>query len=338
MKKNNKVIALALSLIMAIGLLTACGSNEHVDLVSPEDVASQSSDFDIISIAAEMIPLTASPAHSIPMPAAPRTSIKSNAKAEIDYSNTRDGYVMARFLQDTTKQLRVIVKGPSDVQYQYRLNANKQFEVFPLSDGNGSYTITVFEQVEGSRYSTAVALTVNVTLSDPLAPFLRPNQYVNYTTSSAAVTKAAELVRGKNSVQDKIAAIYEFVTTNLTYDRDFAAQVQQGQHSGYVPNIDSVLSNKKGICFDFAALMTAMLRSQGVPTRLVIGYASTAYHAWLEIWTEDGGWTVSIYTLDGREWNLMDPTFGSSARTPGQAAELARIIGDGSSYSPRYLY
>lgn len=337
MKKNKRIIAIALTLLIAIGALSAC-SAQHLEIINPEDVASQDYADGTISIAAEIVPLAGSPANSIPMPAAPRTSIKTNAKAEIDYSNTGDGYVMARFIQDTTKQLRVIVKGPSDVQYQYRLNANKQFEVFPLSDGSGSYTITVYEQTEGSKYATALSLTTSVTLRDPLAPFLRPNQYVNYTTSSAAVTKAAELVNGKTSVHDKVAAIYEYITTNLTYDRDFAAQVAQGQHAGYVPNVDTVLANKKGICFDFAALMTAMLRSQGVPTRLVIGYASTAYHAWLEVWTEDGGWTVSIYTLDGRVWNLMDPTFGSSARTPAQAAELARLIGDGSSYSPRYLY
>ena len=39
-----------------------------------------------------------------------------------------------------------------------------------------------------------------------------------------------------------------------------------------LPSVDETLKTKKGICFDYAALMTAMLRSQGIPTKLEIGY------------------------------------------------------------------
>ena len=59
------------------------------------------------------------------------------------------------------------------------------------------------------------------------------------------------------------------------YDRKLAKTVK----NDYLPNLDQIYKKKKGICFDYAAVMTAMLRSQGVPTKLVIGYTGNAYHA-----------------------------------------------------------
>jgi len=339
--KKEKIIAIVLAAMLLAGTLTACSKNGTMEIMDPAAVTADFTEGTVIDmdLSWEMIPLTATPAvFDIPMPSAPRTSIRSNQKAEIDYSNAADGYVMARFLQNTTKQLRVIIAGPTQVQYQYRLNQNSQFEVFPLSDGNGSYTITVFEQIEGTRYSTANTLTLTVTLKDEFAPFLRPNQFVNFTKDSAVVTKAADLVKGVNDLTGKVSAIYNFVIGNITYDTDFANEVQRGMHSGYVPNVDSVLSKGKGICFDFAALMAAMLRSQSIPTRLVVGYAGTQYHAWIDVWSAETGWVNNIIQFNGKDWLLMDPTFASSATNTRQTEEVMRYIGDGTNYTARFLY
>ena len=40
--------------------------------------------------------------------------------------------------------------------------------------------------------------------------------------------------------------------------------------------------------------MTGMLRSQGIPSKLVVGYAGTAYHAWISVWTEETEIMVSF--------------------------------------------
>jgi len=338
MKKHNKIIAIALAAILMCGLLAACAKSEEMEIYDPEDVVLEM-DADIVdfsSFGSEMIPLTATPAmFTIPTPTAPGTRANTNQKATIDYSNTADGYVMIKFLQQTDKELRVIIRGPTNVQYQYRLNRDRQFEVFPLSDGNGSYTIAVFEQIEGSRYATVNSVTATVTLRDEFAPFIRPNQYVNYSANSAVVTRAAELVRGVNDFYGKVSAIYNFIISNFTYNRTFAAEVQRGMHSGYVPNVDAILEARQGICFDYAAVMTAMLRSMNIPTRLVVGYAGDAYHAWIDVYSEETGWVNNIIRFDGREWRLMDPTFASTAN---QSAEVMRFIGDGANYSARYLY
>ncbi|MBQ2868224.1 MAG: transglutaminase domain-containing protein, partial [Firmicutes bacterium] len=97
----------------------------------------------------------------------------------------------------------------------------------------------------------------------------------------------------------------------------------------------TVLEEKKGICFDYAAMMTAMLRSQDVPCKLVVGYAGTAYHAWINVWTEESGWIDAVVFFDGKTWQRMDPTFASSAK---QSEAIMKYIGDGSNYTAKYFY
>jgi len=332
MKTHIKIISITLIAVLSLGALAGCNQNNPTEINNPEDVVFETPEGEIIDLAMEMVPLTEFPPTApITAPTASGTSTKKNAKAEIDYSNTKDGYIMTRFLQSTTKQLRVIVKGPTDTQYTYTLKTNGDFEVYPLSDGNGNYTVTVYEQIEGTKYSTANSASFTVTLNDEFAPFLRPNQYVNYKADSKAVAKAAELIKSSNELTDKISAIYNYVISNLTYDRELAANVK----SGYLPDVDAVLAKGKGICFDYAAVMTAMLRSQGIPTKLVVGYAGQAYHAWINVYSDETGWINSAIFFDGKQWKLMDPTFASTAN---QSASVMKYIGDGTNYTTKYLY
>ena len=330
--RSNKIVSLSLAALMIIGIMTGCSQNETVSIHNPEDVVSPTADGNIILMADEMVPLTASPTmFTLSMPTAPGTSVKKNAKAEIDHSNIKDGYIMVRYLQKTSKQLRVIVKGPSDAQYTYTLKSDGDYEVYPLSDGNGNYTVTVYEQIEGTRYSTSNSVSFSVTLKDEFAPFLRPNQYVNFTPTSKTVAKAAELVKNAKDLTGQISAVYNYIITNFSYDKVLAANVK----SGYLPDVDSILEKKKGICFDYAAVMTSMLRSQGIPTKLVVGYAGQAYHAWINVYSEETGWINNAIYFDGKEWKLMDPTFASTAN---QSAAVMKYIGDGANYTTKYLY
>ncbi len=42
-------------------------------------------------------------------------------------------------------------------------------------------------------------------------------------------------------------------------------KAKNGELAGYLPDVDSILQEKKGICFDYAALMATMLQSQNIP-------------------------------------------------------------------------
>ena len=270
-------------------------------------------------------------ATDVSQPTASGINVSSNARSEIDYSNVSDGYFMARWLDPTATDVRITVYGPNDLQYQYRLNTDGRWEVFPLSEGNGRYRIRILVNIEGTRFSSVNNVNVDVVLTDEFAPFVRPNQYVNYNKDSQAVKKAGELVKDSKTTLDKVSAVYNYVIKNLTYDKEKAKTVK----AGYLPDVDAVLKAGKGICFDYAAVMAAMLRSQNIPTKLVVGYTGEVYHAWLNVYSTESGWVNSVIQFDGKKWKLMDPTFASSGN---QSKEVMQHIGDGKNYTAKYLY
>jgi len=265
-----------------------------------------------------------------PIPSAPGIKVEQNDKALIDFSNMRDGYVMAKSVEEADRQVRLILTIPDGTEYTYRLTPGGGFDIFPLSGGNGEYLVRIFEQVEGTKYGLVLSVTIEVVMDDEFAPFLRPNQFVNFNRDSEVVRRAAKLTSDVDGLMERIAVIYNFVISNIEYDTVLAETVQ----SGYLPDLDLVLERGLGICFDYAAVMTAMLRSQGIPTKLVIGFTGEAYHAWISVFSEETGWIDDLIFFDGAEWKRMDPTFASS----GQTAELVDFIGDGTNYHAKFFH
>ena len=264
------------------------------------------------------------------IPTASGVAVEQNGQAIIDFSNKQDGYIMAKYLEATDLKVKILITVPEGTQYQYTLRPNRDFEVFPLSGNNGRYEIGVFKQVEGTRYAMVLSTAIDVILDNEFAPFLRPNQFVDFDQNSNAVRKAAELVAGLTTFMDKVGAIYNFVINNIVYDVQLAETVQ----TDYLPEVDRILASGKGICFDYAALMAAMLRSQGIPTKLVIGYTGDVYHAWISVYCEEDGWLDDIIFFDGSTWELVDPTFAAS----GTSSAIAQYIGDGSNYTVKFLH
>ncbi len=260
---------------------------------------------------------------------APGVLVKSSDSAVIDYSNSSDGYVMIKYLQKTSNRLKVQLKGPKTT-YTYNLTPEK-WTAFPLTDENGSYKITVLQNTSGTKYAALLTLNIDITLKNEFAPFLHSNQFVDFDSAPKTVAKAKELTNGVSDPLTKVKRVYDFVVKHLSYDKQLALSVQ----SGYLPDLDKTLAAKKGICFDYAALMTGMLRSQNVPTKLVVGYAGDVYHAWISVWSEKEGWIDAAIYFDGITWKRMDPTFASSG---GGGKDVMNYIGNGSNYSPKYFY
>ena len=262
------------------------------------------------------------------LPEHPGILEKQGENAVLDWSRAEDGYMMAYFSGETDRKLKVRIQGTSTT-YTYNL-APGEWTAFPLSDGEGLYRAAVYQNTTGNKYATLLTAEFEVELKDEFAPFLRPNQYVDYAAAPETVAMGASLCDGKAHPLEKVAAVYDFVVNQLRYDEEKAATVK----SGYLPVLDQVLAEKKGICFDYAALMTAMLRSQQVPCKLVVGYAGSVYHAWISVWTEDEGWIDAVVHFDGKSWKRMDPTFASAGAGD---ATIGEFIENGS-YTVKYLY
>lgn len=263
------------------------------------------------------------------VPEASGVKVYGNADASIDASNAAEGYVMVKYTGDAAK-VRMLIETPAGNTYNYLMALDGQYDVYPLSEGSGTYKIGVYENLHDDQYAAAFTQSVNVTLKDEYSMFLYPNAYVDFNANSEAVKKGLVLASGANSDLDVVRSVYHYVIKNVTYDYDKAATVQ----SGYIPTVDETLATGKGICFDYASLMGAMLRSQGIPTRLEIGYAGTEYHAWISVYTPETGWIDKIIQFDGNNWTLMDPTLGSYA----SSSTVKKYLEDDNYYQLKYKY
>lgn len=261
------------------------------------------------------------------IPGADGTSTDGNEFVSLDLSHSSDGYFMAKYLGSNAK-VKMQVKGPNEVTYTYNLGTS--YEVFPFASGSGIYAIGVHENVSGTQYATVFSNNVDVAITDEFSPYLYPNQYVNFNSDSKVVALASDLAYPANDDLTVVTNIYNYMISNITYDYDKATTVA----TGYIPVVDDILISKKGICFDFASAMASMLRSQRIPTRLEIGYAGEAYHAWISTYLDEIGWVNGIIEFDGKNWQLMDPTFAASS----SEKSLKDFIGDGSNYVTKYIY
>lgn len=267
-------------------------------------------------------------AASVRTPAASGTVTYGNDKASIDASHTSDGYVMIKYTGSNSK---VKIRISKDTEYTYDIRNTGGYVTFPLSEGSGTYLIKLYENVSGTSYAQAVSQTIQANIADGTLPFLYPNQFCNFNASSAVVATSDTVTAGISDPLKKVAAVYDYTVNNISYDNQKAASVQ----SGYLPDVDATLRSKNGICFDYAALMTSMLRCQGVPTKLVIGYSGDVYHAWVNVYVQGQGWIDNVIYFDGTDWKLMDPTFASTGKGN---ASVQSYIANPANYRAKFSY
>lgn len=259
---------------------------------------------------------------------APEEVTVKNKVAAVDFSNASEGYIMAKYFGSNQK-VKLQIIGPDEVCYTYNLKT-QNYEAFPLSASNGIYKIAIYENMSGTKYSSVLSTTLDVNITNEFGPNLYPNQYCNFDINSKTVAKAKELSEGLGNDLEVVTSIYNYIVQTIVYDHEKAGNVE----SGYIPDVDEILDTKTGICLDYAAVMTSMLRSQKIPTRLEVGYAGSAYHAWISTYIKDIGWVNGIIKFDGTSWSLMDPTFAASTDTN----TLKSFIGDGTNYKTKYIY
>ena len=109
-------------------------------------------------------------------------------------------------------------------------------------------------------------------------------------TLSPRVRKLAEeLTAGKSSKIDQAHAIYDYLISNMTYDKTVP-----GWGRG---DTERACDIKKGNCTDFHSMFLSLARSKGIPARFVIGFPLTAkdgqvkgYHCWAEFYVKGKGW------------------------------------------------
>jgi hypothetical protein len=312
--------------LLTAGLLTVacpgCASS------APEAEAVPVSE-DTVAVSSEAVP--AASAHEREKPECLISAFHPEAAEEmeeglLDCSALSEGYVALSAQDENRLKFQVSLEGES---YTYDLPSDGTPAVFPLNMGSGTYQFQLLRCVGGTKYARVWETSRGVTLADEFVPFLVPSQMVNYNGKSACVAKAWELTKTCSSDVDVAAAIYAYLVNSISYDDAKASSVEQG----YLPDPDTTLETGKGICFDYAALAAAMLRSQGIPCQLITGYVGQQelYHAWNRFYVQEQGWITAEIQAKGKDWTRVDITFASEG-VPAEQLE------DDGAYTTRYTY
>ena len=229
------------------------------------------------------------------------------AGSAIDTSTSSDGYFTVAYLSEEKAKMKVgVTQGTDTVYYDY---VPGDASAYTFTDGDGAYTITLYQNISGIKYKKVECVDVNVAMTDPMAPYLVSTEEITFSGDDAVSRKAAELCAGLTADEDKAVAIHNYIAANFTYDSVFGDQVKTGEVKNYTPDTNAVLAARKGICYDFSALYAAMCRSQGIPCAIARGYLNGGYHAWNMVYI-DGTWNAVDMTREIANANTDAATIG----------------------------
>lgn len=217
------------------------------------------------------------------------------AEDYIDKSKIDSGIIKINYKSTKTVAIRV---SKDNINYDYILGSEASI---PLQLGNGEYTILILSNIEGNRYKQVYKEKISLELEDSNQLYLQSIQMIDFNDYMEAVKLAKELTENATTEKEKVKLIYDYIVENISYDTPKAGKMPEN----YLPNVDETLSSKKGVCYDYSALFASMLRSIGIPTKLMMGYKNDieVYHAWNQ-----------IYLSDTDEWVNIDTTYGAALK------------------------
>ena len=207
------------------------------------------------------------------------------------------------YMSDSTGKLKATYTGDNDYgaiiiekenfKNTYVLKKNET-DILSCTYGNGDYTLSICEKgPEDEELDVVEKCDVYLNISDQLAPFKGISYY---TTKDAEIDKIANNIKSSDQ-EDFVNKAYDYMIKNIGYDNSLAQVITENKINIYKPNIDEVINNKKGICLDQASLLGSLIKSRGIPVRIVIGWNNRkAYHAWVEVLL-NGKWLMYDSTL-----------------------------------------
>ena len=173
------------------------------------------------------------------------------------------------------------------------------------------------DPLEWSRYNS-------FNLSDDHFDMLEPSKYARSSPELVSFMKIADL---EKPVGDPLSAL-KTLQRGIYDSFDYEPGVTEVNSP-----IEVALEQRRGVCQDYAHIMTAIARAWGIPCRYVSGYlyhkgsrdrsAANATHAWVEAYLPSLGWvgfdpTNNIMAAErhvraavGRDYSDVPPTRGT---------------------------
>ncbi len=118
---------------------------------------------------------------------------------------------------------------------------------------------------------------------------------------------ALQITTGAKNDYQKALMIHDWVGANIYYDMD---ALRTGKYG--IVNAVTTLNNKKSVCQGYAELVDELLKANGIPARLGVGYAlglTEANQEWEDVPNKSNHAWNEAY-VDGR-WIIMDVTWDS---------------------------
>lgn len=237
----------------------------------------------------------------------------------VDKSAVNNGIIKINYVTAAGETVRVVIE-KDGISNNYIINNGPN--VFPLQLGSGNYKITLAEHLADKKYKVLLQETVNYNPSNPNIVYLQSIQTINWNVNMEVIKKAKELTKEAKTDLEKVNLIYAYVTNNIKYDYS----KQKTVNVDYIPSIEQAYNTKSGICYDYASLTAGMLRSVGVPTKLVKGNNKdiAEYHAWNQ-----------VYLAETNSWKIIDTTYDSIYTANNQAVNMLK---DASHYTVKKEY
>jgi len=156
----------------------------------------------------------------------------------------------------------------------------------------------------GSIPADAIRYEVSSSISTPLAPgrgmsqTWEREQYLQLPALDPRIPVLARQLMGEGDDLSRVRSLEKHLRSDYGYSLKFPS-VQPKD-----PLADFLFTRKQGHCEYFASSMAVMLRTQGIPSRVVNGFAGSTYnpisdlymirasdaHSWVEAFIEGPGW------------------------------------------------
>lgn len=189
------------------------------------------------------------------------------------------------------------------------ISSDRQMLVDATYDPQGQTLVTAlrsrFILRQGDQYQVASRVSVADATSLRAAPVTYPqwiqDRYLQLpdTITPQTLELAADLTADLTNPYDKAIAVRDYLRANIDYNDQIDAAPE-----GIDPVHYTLFDLQEAYCTYYASAMAVMLRSQGIPARLVSGYALGEYdepsqsyrvravnsHTWVEVYFPNYGW------------------------------------------------
>lgn len=246
--------------------------------------------------------------------------VYSNKFVRIDTTTASEGYIILENLDERAYNIGVYIstKVKNDVEknpnYIWISDSKGKCSIkIPLTYGVTEYNITVvtsmtYEPTGTECSSKKAELTFTPKIVSETGPFLFSAGEVIYDENMMFIKKAKEIADTCSNDFEKVEKMQAWLTSYMSYKKEEATP-----RLVYQCDLEKIYSRKTGVCYDYAVILAAMLRSQGIPCKLDFGYYDGVGHVWTEVYiNSDGVHAADNVYLEGKKWSRVEATLSGA--------------------------